>query len=84
MANSFYLTRLESDYVYLTQKNPEKRVFLDVESDLVLWVWAFGNTEKLRFINGYGDLMESRSKSKLKLGSWIKIWAKQEQIIIKR
>lgn len=50
-ANDIYITKLEADYLYLTQKKAEKNLQLETKTKFSWWILNFGNQEKIYLIN---------------------------------
>jgi hypothetical protein len=84
LANQSYITRLESDLLFLNDRAPEKKLHIETRSTLSLGFLCWGNEEKTRFINPYGDLVERHRTSKLMLGNWIRIWGKSTDKLLRK
>lgn len=55
--NDLYITKLESDYLYLTEKRPERNLYVEMQTRISWWMFRFGNKEKIHLLNNYGDLV---------------------------
>jgi hypothetical protein len=84
LANRCYITKLESDLLYLTERAPEKKLFIETKSKVSFWVLGWRNEERIKFINQYGDLVERQRRSKLMLGDLLRIWTKTTDTLLKR
>ena len=82
LVNRLYETRLESDYEYLSTKHIEKKIYHECLTKYSLGFMNWNNEEKSLMINEYGDMVERKEKSKLMLGSSIKIWKNIEERIV--
>ena len=51
IANDLYITRLESDYIALTDKRPEKNLTVELKTNFSFWMFNWGNHETLHLLN---------------------------------
>lgn len=84
LANDLYLTKLDADYLYLTEKRHEKNLEIESKTGFSWWMFNFGNRESIQLINQHGDLVDRTKKSKMMIGSTLRIWSDVQDTVVER